>query len=162
MKKNPIDFVKNGNYTLLDLYSSGIYNELKEFTVIKTLFKEVKIIRPLFISKTKQIDISPDTSLLQIKVENITSSINFIDKGLKASRFLTTINEVDLLNYGLSLVIKDIQILKEETVVDNTTTINVKSLEQYINNNSIPLNNVNFRLLNEVIIYLIIGLPNRN
>jgi hypothetical protein len=149
-KKNPNDYLNK--LSMSEIFTSGIYNEVREFTIIKTLFKEVKIIRPLYMSKTKQIDITPDTSFLQIKVENITSSINFIDKSLKLSRFLAKLNseneEVDVVNYGISLTIKDVQILKEETVVDKKTTINLKSLEQYIKNDTIPLNNIHFTLLN--------------
>ena len=39
--------------------------------------------------------------------------------------------------------------MKEETVVDKKMTINVKSFEQYIKNDTIPLDNVNFSLLNK-------------
>jgi hypothetical protein len=149
MKKNETDFIKN--YSLTDILNSGIHESIKEFTIVKTLFKELKIIRPLFLSKTKQIDILPDTTLLQIKMENITSSINFIDKNLKASKFLNSesVDDADVLNFGISLIIKEIQILKEETVIDRKTTINVKSYEQYIKDDSIPLNNFHFSLLNE-------------
>jgi hypothetical protein len=161
MKKNDLDYLKG--YSLTEVFSSGAYEGLKEFTILKTLFKEVKIIRPLFISKTRQVDILPDTSLLQIKIENITSSINFIDKNLKLSKFLKQNlksyleepighkSDDDVLNFGINLTIKDIQFLKEETVVDKKMTINVKSLEQYSNGLSreIPLNDVNFELLND-------------
>ena len=70
MKKNKIDHLYDGSYNLLDIYSSGVYNEVKEFTILKTLFKEVKVIRPIYISKINQIDILPDYSFLQLKVRN--------------------------------------------------------------------------------------------
>jgi hypothetical protein len=149
MKRNPIEYIKDNNYTLIDIFTSGLYNDLKEFSIIKTFFKEVKVIRPLCISKTKQIDLSPDTSLLQIKIENITSSINFLDKSLKLSKFLNTNVDNDFLNNGMSLTIKEIQIIKEETSIDNKTTINLKNLEQSLSNEMIPLNNISFILLNQ-------------
>ena len=66
MKKNQLTVAPDSN--LLDVYLSGIYNEYKDFTILKTLFKEVKIIRPISISKLKQIDILPDCTILQLKV----------------------------------------------------------------------------------------------
>jgi hypothetical protein len=144
MLRNNIDFIKTKDYNLCEIFNSSLYNEIKEFTVLKTFFKEVKVIRPLCISKTKQIEISPEDALLQVKIENITSSINFIDKSLKLSKFLDTTCENDLLNNGMTLVIKDIQIIKEETSVEK-----VKNTEQTINNDSIPINNIHFTLQND-------------
>jgi hypothetical protein len=140
--------MKDNKYSLSEIFSTGLYNEVKEFTILKTFFKEVKVIRPLCISKTKQIDISPEYSLLQIKIENITSSINFIDKSLKLSKFLDTSSDNDLLNNGMSLVIKEIQIIKEETSIENKTVINLKNQEQTINNDNIPVNNIHFNIIN--------------
>ena len=71
MRKNKLDHLYDGTYNLLDIFSSGAYNEVKEFTILKTLFKEVKIIRPISISKINQIDILPDCSFLQMKVFNL-------------------------------------------------------------------------------------------
>jgi len=152
MLKNENEFIEN--LSLGEIFNRGIYNESNEFNVIKTLFKEVKIIRPLMISKTKQIDVLPDTSFLQIKIENKTSSVNFIDNNLKNSKFLTgdpALTNSRVLNYGISLMIKDIQVLNEETIMDRKTTINLKNLEQNINKESpiIPLNNVHFTLMNK-------------
>jgi hypothetical protein len=149
MFKNSNDFIKTKDYSLCEILKSGLYNEIKEFTVLKTFFKEVKVIRPLCISKTKQIDISPEDSLLQVKIENITSSINFIDKSLKLSKFLDTTAENDLLNNGMTLVIKDIQIIKEETAIENKTIVNIKRLDQIISNDSVPINNIHFTLQND-------------
>jgi hypothetical protein len=152
MKKNYIEYVDT--YTLQEILENKVHEDFREFTVIKTLFKEVKIIRPIHVSKTKQIDILPDTSLIQIKLENITSSINFIDKNLKLSKFLKNekIEDMAVINYGMSLNLKEIQILKEETVVDKKTTINVKILEQYIKsdlNGLFPMSNMEFSILNK-------------
>jgi len=66
MKKNSISFTNE--LSLMDVYKNNIHKEVKEFDTLKTLFKEIKIIRPLSISKSKQIDFSPDASLLQFKV----------------------------------------------------------------------------------------------
>ncbi len=69
MKKNKINFTRE--LSLMDVYKNNIHTEVKEFDILKTLFKEIKIIRPLVISKGKQIDFTPDSSLLQFKVRNI-------------------------------------------------------------------------------------------
>ena len=66
LKKNSIQF--SSGLSLQDVYKNSIHKEIKEFDLLKTLFKEIKIIRPLSISKEKQIDFSPDASLLQYKV----------------------------------------------------------------------------------------------
>jgi hypothetical protein len=149
MLRNNIDFMKTRQYSLSEIFSSGLYNEIKEFTILKTFFKEVKVIRPLCISKTKQIEISPEYALLQVKIENITSSINFFDKSLKLSKFLDTSSCDELLNNGMSLVIKDIQIIKEETSIENKSIINSKNQEMVINTEGVPIGNIHFALQNE-------------
>lgn len=143
------------NYSLLDIYTSSIYNDIKEYTTIKTLFKEIKIIRPLNISKIKQIDLNPEISLLEIKIENITSSINFIDRSLRNSKFLNYGKEVDVVTYGIDLTLRDIQILKEETIIINKTILNYKTQQDSkygTSKENINLEKLNFGIVNNVII----------
>lgn len=141
------------DYSLLDIYTTSIYNDVKEFTVLKTLFKEVKIIRPLNISRIKQLDLNPEISLIEIKIENITSSINFIDRSLKNSKFLNLGKEIDIVTYGIDLTLRDIQILKEETVILNKTVLYFKNQEECkfgLNKENINMENLNFGIINSV------------
>jgi len=157
LKKNNLNFINQQDYSLLDIYTTNIYNEVKEFTILKTLFKEVKIIRPLNIERIKQLDLNPENSLIEIKIENITSSINFIDKGLKNSKFLILGKEVDIVTYGIDLTIRDVQILKEETILLNKTVFYYKNQEQSkigFNKDNINLENYNFTIVNNVNKYL--------
>jgi len=110
MKKNNLNFMNKDDYSLIDIFTTSIYNEVKEFSILKTLFKEIKIIRPLNISTIKQIDLNPEISLIEIKIENITSSINFIDRSLKNSKFLNIQKDVDIVKNGIDLTLRDVQI----------------------------------------------------
>lgn len=153
MKKNNLSFMNPSNYTLLDIYTTGVYNEVNEFTTMKALFKEIKIIRPLNITKIKQIDINPSISLFEIKLENITSKINFIDRSLKNSKFLNVQSDCDLVTNGINLSIRDVQILKEETLISNKKIIWVKHGEENkieMSQDNINLDNLNFSLVNNV------------
>jgi hypothetical protein len=153
MKKNNLNFMNKEDYSLMDIYTTSIYNDVTEFTILKTLFKEIKIIRPLNIAKIKQLDLNPEVSLIEIKIENITSSINFIDRSLKNSKFLNVGRETDIVTYGIDLTLRDIQILKEETAVLNKTVIYFKNQEQSkmsLSKESINLDNLNFVVINNV------------
>lgn len=155
MKKNNLSFMNPSNYSLLDVYTTGVYNEIKEFTTMKALFKEVRIIRPLNITKIKQIDLNPSISLFEIKLENITNQINFLDKSLKNSKFLN-LNikaESDFVTNGLNLTLRDVQILKEETLISNKKIIWVKNGEENkieMSQDNINLENLNFSVVNNV------------
>lgn len=141
------------DYSLMDIYTSNIYNDVTEFAILKTLFKEIKIIRPLNITKIKQLDLNPEISLIEIKIENITSSINFIDRSLKNSKFLNAGKETDIVTFGIDLSLRDIQILKEETIILNKTVLYFKNQEQSkfgLNKESINLENINFDVINNV------------
>ena len=96
MKKNYVNHLYDGSYNLIDLYTSGIYNDSKEFVILKTVFKEVTIVGPLTFSKINQIDILPDTSLITLKIENNAKSMNFVDKNLRISRFLKKTSEEEV------------------------------------------------------------------
>lgn len=153
MKKNNLNFMNKEDYSLMDIYTSSIYNDVTEFTILKTLFKEIKIIRPLNIAKIKQLDLNPEVSLIEIKIENITSSINFIDRSLKNSKFLNLGKETDIVTYGIDLTLRDIQILKEETIILNKTILYLKNQEQSkfgLNKENINLENLNFAVINSV------------
>ena len=153
MKKNNLTFMNPSNYSLFDVYTTGVYNEVQEFTTMKALFKEVRIIRPLNISKIKQIDLNPSISLFEIKIENITSRINFVDRSLKNSKFLNIKQEGDIVTNGIDLTLRDVQILKEETLISNKTIIWIKNGEENkieMPQDNINLENLNFSIVNNV------------
>jgi len=145
------------NYSLFDVYTTEVYNEVKEFTTMKALFKEVKIIRPLNISKIKQIDLNPTISLFEIKLENITSKINFIDQTLRNSKFLNIEeNNNNFITNGINLFLRDVQILKEETLILNKTitwVINGEEKKIEMSKNNINLENLSFSVVNNVRIF---------
>ncbi len=143
------------NYSLFDVYTTEIYNEVKEFTTMKALFKEVKIIRPLNISKIKQIDLNPTIILCELKIENITSKINFIDRSLKNSKFLKIDknDHFDIITNGINLYLRDIQILNEETIISNKIISWIKNGEENkieVSKDNLNLENLFFTVVNKV------------
>lgn len=150
MIKNENNFAQNINP--LEYFKNGYFKTIQNYRKIKTLFKETKIIRPLNIKDVKQTDVLLDTSLLQAKLENTTSGINFVDESLKASRFLikeTNTSTSSILNTGMSININEIEILKEETTFDEQSTQHVKHIRDlYIKNDKVSLSNINFSLFN--------------
>ena len=125
----------NNDDNLLEAYHNGYFKYIDEYKVIKTLFKEVKIINIVNISNIKQYNVELNTSLLQLKLENITGDIDLIDTSLKYSKYLkeASQNEIEQFhtsnNKGIDLTIQNIQILKEQTTI-NTILTN----SQYIHN----------------------------
>jgi hypothetical protein len=81
-----VEFTENSDTFLY--YKTGHFTNEDKFKTLKTLFKEVKVIKPFSISDTKQTDLTMDMSLLQIKIENITGENTYEDVSLKNSRFL--------------------------------------------------------------------------
>jgi hypothetical protein len=155
LRKNNLSFMNPENYSLFDVYTTEIYNEVKEFTTMKALFKEVKIIRPLNISKIKQIDLNPTIILCELKIENITSKINFIDRSLKNSKFLKIDknDHFDIITNGINLYLRDIQILNEETIISNKIISWIKNGEENkieVSKDNLNLENLFFTVVNKV------------
>lgn len=134
-KNDNTDLHINNEDNILEAYHNGYFKYIDEYKVIKTLFKEVKIINIVNISNIKQYNVELNTSLLQLKLENITGDTDLIDTSLKYSKYLkeASQNEVEQFhtsnNKGIDITIKNIQILKEQTTI-NTALTN----SQYIHN----------------------------
>lgn len=64
-----IDFEENTDTFLY--YKTGHFVNVQKYKILKTLFKEIKVVKPLVISDTKQLDLTLDSSLLQLKIDNI-------------------------------------------------------------------------------------------
>ena len=148
MIKNEISYSQEMN--ALDYYQNGYFETLEKYKILKTLFKEVSIIRPLEIGQIKQIDVLLDMSLLQAKIENTTTAINFIDNSLKFSRFIKKATEEDMkrdVSKGIMVNINEIQILKDETTLDESLTSNISRIKEiYIKKDKVSLSNINFSI----------------
>lgn len=152
MMKNEdcIDFKEN--FDALKYYQTGHYKNINRFTIFKTFYKEIKIIRPLSISNTKQADLTVETSLLQIKIENTTANINFIDNSLKTSKYLKKEeikNEDKSITQKLGnlMVINEIQLLEDETTINEALTNNIKTIKEiFMKNDKVSMENITFNL----------------
>ena len=114
---------KKHKLTALDYFNSGFIVNTNKYKILKTLFKEIKVIRPLTISETKQTNLTLDTSLLQKKIENSTADINFVDNSLSNSKFLKNEKNLDITEKkGFDITINEIAILQEETSINESKT----------------------------------------
>ena len=142
------EFIENTikkNIEPMTIYKRGLYKAIEEYKLLKTIFKEIQIIRPINITSIRQIDLSVESFLLQVHIQNITENIDFIDHSLKNSKFLNKIskdNEFELKSskyYGEKFKINEIQILEEET-----------SLDEQENEHMAKINEAFFRNLNKI------------
>jgi len=185
LKKNYFSYetqLKNQNKNLINIFESGAYLFNEEYTPVKTLFKELKVIRPISISNVTQYDLTPESSLIQLKFKNTTNTVDFEDKSLKLSKFLkgnrsnqrqnvnsvnTNADLISIINdhekeketehnkqeyrslLGIDLQLSDCQVLKEESIIESNTVIDVKNLEQVVNKEDIPFESFEFTIVNK-------------
>ena len=149
-----IDFKENSDTFLY--YKMGHFTNEEKFKTVKTLFKEVKIIKPFNISDTKQTDLTMDMSLLQIKIENIAGENNYEDISLKNQKFLkkeenkndNKKNTEKKKSKVTNFIINEIEILEYETSVDEKETENIRFVKKYLmNKNSLMQKSMNFKLM---------------
>ena len=147
--EDAIDFKENSDTYLY--YKTGHFVNEKIFKTLKTLFKEVKVVKPLNISETKQIDLTLDTSLLQIKIDNITAQTEYEDISLKNSKFLKKRERTEggeKLEFGNDIIINEIEILEDETTIDERETEKISLVKKYImKKNSLMQKDINFKLM---------------
>ena len=132
-----IEFKENSDTYLY--YKTGHFTNVEKFKILKTLFKEVKVIKPFDISDTKQTDLTMDMSLLQIKIKNITSELTYEDTSLKNSRFLKKCEDDDNINkdwdkknFMTNFIINEIEILEDETSMDDKETEQIDFVKKYL------------------------------
>ena len=139
-------------------YKTGHFTNVEKFKTLKTLFKEVKVIKPFNISDTKQTDLTMDMSLLQIKIENIAGESSYEDDSLKNSRFLKkndkeneenkegkNKNKKSLITH---FIINEIEILEDETSIDERETEKIDFVKKYLmKKNSLMQKSMNFKLI---------------
>ena len=147
--EDAIDFKENSDTYLY--YKTGHFVNEKIFKTLKTLFKEVKVVKPLNISETKQIDLTLDTSLLQIKIDNITAQTEYEDISLKNSKFLKKREKTagaEKSEFGNDIIINEIEILEDETTIDERETEKISLVKKYImKKNSLMQKDINFKLM---------------
>ena len=108
----------NDDVNALDFYQNEYFNTIDKYKTIKTLFKEVKIVRPLKLSNLRQFDLKLESALLQAKIENKTMNLDLLDKSLKHSKFLRQATNEEIEQYikennrGINMTIKEVHILK--------------------------------------------------
>ena len=147
-----VEFTENSDTFLY--YKTGHFTNEDKFKTLKTLFKEVKVIKPFSISDTKQTDLTMDMSLLQIKIENITGENTYEDVSLKNSRFLKKGEEnkeeknENKKSMMTNFVIDEIEILEDETSVDEKETEKIDFVKKYLmKKNSLMQKSMNFKLI---------------
>ena len=114
-------FAENNKDTdILNLYQLGLLNNIDKYKLLKTIFKEVKVINPLNILTSKQIDPKIGISLLQTKLNNY-NNYDLYDNALKFSKIFKNLKNEDenkSNNNIKNIYIKDIRILHNETSFD--------------------------------------------
>jgi len=146
-----IEFEENSDTFLY--YKTGHFTNEEKFKTLKTLFKEVKVIKPFNISDTKQTDLTMDMSLLQIKIENIAGENCYEDTSLKNSKFLKKVEgeenkDVNKKSMMTNFIINEIEILEDETSVDERETEKINFVNKYLmNKNSLMQKSMNFKLM---------------
>ena len=146
-----IEFEENSDTFLY--YKTGHFTNEEKFKTLKTLFKEVKVIKPFNISDTKQTDLTMDMSLLQIKIENIAGENCYEDISLKNSKFLKKVEgeenkDENKKSMMTNFIINEIEILEDETSVDERETEKINFVKKYLmNKNSLMQKSMNFKLM---------------
>ena len=139
----------NKEEDILNLYQMGIFNYIEKYKLLKTIFKEVKVINALDILNLKQIEPKIDTTLLQTKINNY-NNYELIDKSLKFSKIFKnfgTQNE-DSKEYENDKIIeiKGIRILKDETSFDEKATENIEFIKEKLIKEKKLLNKNDFNI----------------
>jgi hypothetical protein len=122
----------NEDSDILNLYQLGILNNVEKYKLLKTIFKEVKVINPLNVLCLKQLEPKIDTTLLQTKINNY-DTFNLVDNSLKFSKIFKNINsgnEPKQNENNKNIYINDIRILKDETSFDEKETENIELIKE--------------------------------
>ena len=126
-------FSENNEETdILNLYQLGILNNIEKYKLLKTIFKEVKVINPLNILTSKQLDPKIGITLLQTKINNY-DNYDLIDGSLKFSKIFKNFRDEDdqkLDDNIKNIYIKDIRILKDETSFDEKATEKIEFIKE--------------------------------
>ena len=131
-------------------YKIGYFDNVQKFKTLKTLFKEVQVIKPLDIYETKQTDLTLEMSLLQIKLNNVTANADYEDISLKKSKFIKKAlpEEEEKFHFGNDIIINEIEILEDETTIDEKETEKVDLVKRYLRRKNLSMQkDINFKLI---------------
>ena len=112
-------------------YDDNNFNSGKKYTLLN-INKRLLIKNPLNIINIKQIGRGNDKYLFLIKLENITHTINFVDKSLNNSVFIKKekISKDEILYNEYPIIISDVFINGDKTVIEDIIFINFLKYEQ--------------------------------
>ena len=122
----------NEEADILNLYQLGILNNIEKYKLLKTIFKEVKVINPLNILTSKQLEPKMGITLLQTKINNY-DNYDLIDGSLKYSKIFKSFKDEDEQkpNENIkNIYIKDIRILQDETSFDEKATEKIEFIKE--------------------------------
>ena len=142
-------FSENKDTDILNLYQLGILTNIEKYKLIKTIFKEVKVINALSILNLKQIEPKMDITLLQIKINNY-DNYDLIDNSLKFSKIYKKLNSGDepkINENNKNILIKDIRILQDETSFDEKATDNIEIIKDILIKEKKLLNKKDFNII---------------
>ena len=126
-------FAENNEETdILNLYQLGILNNIEKYKLLKTIFKEVKVINPLNILTSKQLEPKMGITLLQTKINNY-DNYDLIDGSLKYSKIFKSFKDEDEQkpNENIkNIYIKDIRILQDETSFEEKATEKIEFIKE--------------------------------
>ena len=126
-------FAENNEETdILNLYQLGILNNIEKYKLLKTIFKEVKVINPLNLLTSKQLEPKMGITLLQTKINNY-DNYDLIDGSLKYSKIFKSFKDEDEQkpNENIkNIYIKDIRILQDETSFDEKATEKIEFIKE--------------------------------
>ncbi|MCQ2815761.1 MAG: hypothetical protein MJ252_00695 [archaeon] len=170
---NGIGDMKHHSFNILELEKYVPKNETG-LRLFNTFFKEINVIKPLQIIHTSQFDYSQECSIMQIRISNVTSDINYFDSSLVYSQFLKgkvpeykDEQEEEKFDYdnliyknerkerskevhfGIIFQINDIIIQKEETFLKNKMILSLEREEQIVQREQLPiqLKEISFEIL---------------
>ena len=133
---------------ILNLYHLGILNHIDKYKLLKTIFKEVKVINPLNILNLKQIEQKIDLTLLQTKINNY-NIYDLIDNSLKNSKIFKNFNskKEEIINPKIkNISINDIRILQNETSFDEKATEKIEFIKEKLIKEKHLLNKNDFNI----------------
>lgn len=144
---------------LSKIFDEGSYVNNSQYIPIKTLFKEVTVLRPIELISIKQLINSNSIDIIQFRFKNITQCASFSDFSLINSKFVD-INKNDINNKsfkGMSLKFNDFQVLREETKLHSLIEYNQSNNNFYnkqfnFENISNIVNTLEFDLVNNEVI----------
>lgn len=141
-------FSENKDSEILNFYELGLLTNIEKYKLLKTIFKEVKIINPLNILNSKQIEPKIDISLLQTKINNY-DIYDLVDKSLQFSKIFKNFKsqEDQKINDNVkNIFIQNIRILQDETTFDEKVTEKIKFIKEVLVKEKKLLNKKDFEI----------------